>query len=128
MSHERSPSKCLMTEHNPYTLGSPRFRNISGHTADRRQIITWINKMSANLINNIGNSYDTLLNLISERREKERKERRRKKQYNRPKLHELPHRQPYILTQYGKNKIKRGIAREAPMQQLPNLLLDSIAP
>lgn len=67
-----------MTEHNPYTLGSPRFRNISGHTVDRRQIITWINKMSANLINNIGNSYDTLLNLISERREKERKERRKK--------------------------------------------------
>jgi len=80
--------------------------------------------MSANLINSIGN-YDTLQNLISERREKER---RKKKQYNRPKLHELPHRQPYILTQYGKNKIKRGIAREAPMQQLSNLLLDSIAP
>ena len=29
--------------------------------------------MSANLINNIGNSYDTLQNLISERREKEKK-------------------------------------------------------
>lgn len=82
--------------------------------------------MSANLINSIGNSYDTLSK--SDIRKGKKKKRKKKKQYNRPKLHELPHRQPYFLTQYGKNKIKRGIAREAPMQQLSNLLLDSIAP